>query len=310
METKIMRNIIATAMLAMMVIGFIALLGCSSATQEYNWQTGRFEQVGPRDVYRHPAKTERTLDDLGDFPASPAKVAKPQPTANQQNRTYRLYVGSKLPQQSQADENFYLAKQAPVSKLTEVLAVLYPGQGPGGSKDFRYMLYRNHSTLKDAVKMAALLDVAPLDFENTSKLAGDQSHFENALGFLYGSDFPRKLDINVRAKIILLLDQVIENPALDRKLRWSAAILAGNLLARFGPRNYIRAKDNFSRASEFIPGDSYESLVAKFHSVQILMTNNQALTAKQQAMRAVNYFQNLQTTECYEYLRNIASGNY
>jgi hypothetical protein len=310
METLTMRKRIIPALL---IAVFWTTPGCQSGSREFNWQTFRYEQVGPRVVYRPAAEKPRTLEDLGEFPASARKPA-PVTSAEQdlaylKTQTFRLYIGSELPKQSEAGENFCLARKAPVDKLADVLSLLYPAQGPGGSETFRYLLYRNEDVLSQAKNMAERLDAAPIVLDADHSPTVDQSSWELALGFLYGSDYPRKLDPALRSRVVLLLNQVIENPAADRQLRWAAAILAGNLQARFEPKDYVVAGATFSRAADFTPGPSYQAMVARFHAVRLLLARNQQLTAKNQAMNAVDYFRDWQYTECYEYLRNVAATN-
>jgi len=171
----------------------------------------------------------------------------------------------------------------------------------------RYLLYRSDSVREEALEMAVRLDVPVIALEPGQTLDTDQSSWDLALGLLYSSDYPRKLTPAVQARAISLLNQVVENPAADRRLRWASAILAGNLHMCFEPRDYISAGAPFARASDFLPGNSYQAMVTRFHTIRLLLARNQQVAAKQLAGEALDYFQKWENTECYEYLRSLVT---
>lgn len=287
--------------------------GCQSDRQEFNWKTFRFERVGPRDVYRPKTEADRptTLEELGMMPP-PGRTTTPElsgtgrQSAYERSQICRLYISKEPPKSFAEGEYSYVAKWAPVDRLSEILVLLYPAQGPGGDERVRYLLYRSETVMEKAKFMASHLDVPAIGI-NEAK--GDVLTWNLAIGLLYSSEFPRKIDVNRRSHVIALLNQVIENPAEDSTIRWASAIIAGYLEMQYSPQDFVLAGASVSRSLDFTSGPSYEGLVSQYHLAKLLLMRHQQLTLKKQAMDALNFYQRWENTECYERLRGMAAGN-
>jgi hypothetical protein len=282
----------------------VGVMGCQSDSREFNWRTFKFEQVGPRNHPRIVAEDEEFPEQIPESGMPKPNLTAKQQTAYEKSQILRLYICSEKPK-SIAEDSYYLATQAPVDKLADLLENLFPAQGPGGSEKIRYLLYRNDVVWERAMKFASRLDVPPMD---SSIYMSGQGAWESALGLLYGSEYPRKLDPETRKRVISNLNHVVSDESADRETRWAAAILAGNLHARFDPKDFVSADATFGEASELVPGDEFESLVVRYHHIHLLVAMNQPLKAKKQAIDAMNYFQKWENTECYERLGAIAGG--
>jgi hypothetical protein len=280
----------------------VSALGCRTESSEFNWKTFRWEQVGPRNHPRIIAEDGELIEQMPESP-KPNLTAKRQ-TAFAKSQIVRLYLCSKTPT-SIEEGSYYLTKNAPVDKLSDLLSILYPGEGPGGSEEIRYMLYRSDAVWERAKAFASVLDISSID---KGTYVTDQGSWETALGLLYGSEYPRKLDAGTRARIVSHLTHVTQDVSADRRIRWAAAILAGNLSARFDPKDYVLADAMFGEATELSPGDEFESMVTQYHHISLLVVMKQQLRAKKQAIDALNFYQRWASTECYERISMIAAG--
>jgi hypothetical protein len=300
-------------MIIPIVIAAVYCAGCQSGRQEFNWKTFRFERLGPRDVYRPKAETGEpsTLEELGTMPP-PGRSTTPElsgagrQSAYERSQICRLYISRQPPKSFAEGEYSYVAKWAPVDRLSEILVLLYPAQGPGGDERIRYLLYRSENVMEKAKAMAVRLDVQAI---GVNEARGDISTWNLALGLLYSSEFPRKIDVNRRAHVVALLNQVIENPTEDSHMRWAAALIAGHLEMMYSPQDYVLAGASFSRSLDFTSGPSYEGMASQYHMAKLLLVRHQRISAKKQAMDALNFYQKWESTECYERLRGIAVGN-
>lgn len=288
-----MRKNICWMLIATVMVG---VMGCGTDSQEFNWKTFRWERVGPRDRPRFAAADEAFPEQIPESGMVKPHLTEKQQSAFSKSQIIRLYICEKTPT-SIGQGSYYLATQAPVDKLADLLAILYPAQGPGGSEKIRYLLYRDEAIWERAKKFAERLDEAAI--EQGTYVVG-QGSWPTALGLLYGSEYPRKLAPETRKRVISHLNHVIGDESADREIRWAAAVLAGNLHGRFDPKDFVSASATFVEAMGFAPGDEFEALVVRYHHIQLLMVMNQPIKAKKQAIDALNYFQRWRNTECYE----------
>lgn len=292
------KNTIFMVLLGLIVGG----LGCRSDSQEFNWRTFKYEQVGPRNHPRIVAEDEEFPEQIPESGMPKPNLTAKQQTAYEKSQVLRLYLCSERPR-SLEEGSFYLASQAPIDKMADLLATLYPAEGPGGSETIRYLLYRNEGVWERAMRFAGRLDVPAMD---SSIYISGQGAWETAVGLLYGSEYPRKLDPETRKRVISNLNHLIGDESAEREIRWAAAILAGTLHARFDPKDFILADATFGEAAGFAPGDEFEALVVRYHHIHLLATMGQPLKAKKQAIDAMNFFQRWENTQAYERVGAVA----
>ncbi len=286
---------------------FVIVLSClvgglACQSSEFNWRTFRFEQVGPRNRPLITAETEDDVD-MGQIPPPAQKSApnlKPsRQSALEKGELFRLYLGDESAQPMVPSEDFYLVRNAPLDKLAELLVLLYPGEGPGGNPNKRIVIYKNEQVWEQARTFAPRLDAA------AEIVGGESSDWAQALSLLYRSEYPRKLDATTRDKVISLFNQVIEDTSEDAGVRWAAVVLSSMLHVRFEPRDYSAAEAVLGEGENFIRGTDYRAMVMRYHHLRLLLARGQKLTARKQAMDAMNYFQNWQNTDCYDLIRMI-----
>ncbi|MFA5863615.1 MAG: hypothetical protein WC975_02905 [Phycisphaerae bacterium] len=293
-----------------LAVGFVGLgsLGCQSGSYEYNWRTLRFEQVGPRARYQidvsHEKKGSAEDEDMGQIPPpgnpSGGELTRKQQSAFAKGRLYRFYLGDQTVDKNASMPELYVVRQTTPDKLAELLSLIYPGQGPGGSDRLRFIIYADEKILEKAQSFASRLDV-PAQKNKPENL----SDWDLAIGLIYGSEFPRKLDSDARFRIVSMLNRIMDDRSAQVAVRWAAGIIASDLYSRFDPRDSVAASATLSRLSKVVRGQDYKAMVVRYHHLQQLMARGQTLTAKKQAQDALNYFQKWEDTNCYQSIRNI-----
>ncbi len=292
------------------ILGWAFCAGCqSNQSYEFNWRTFRFEAVGPRE---RPQATTAREGELEQIPPSAqktsAQMTQKQKTVYEKGEIHRFYIGDSTTSKNTTDENIYIVKQTTPDKLAETLGLLYPGQGPGGSDRLRFLLYSDEGTWEKAKAFAARLDVAAQQVKPDGSLAGDVKNlpeWDQAIGLIYGSEFPRRVDPETRVRITSLLNHVLEDPSAGTDLRWGAAIISATLNARFDPKDYIAASAALSQGLRLAGKQDYKAMVIRYHYIKQLLAREQKLTAKKQAQDFLNYFQSWENTDCYHFVRAI-----
>jgi hypothetical protein len=306
LEKTMQRNIF----IFLAVLGGACCAGCeSNRSQEFNWRTFRFEAVGPRE---RPQKTVAKEGELDQIPP-PAQKTSAQMTSKQKKvyekgEINRLYIGDATASKDASADNLYIAKQTTPDKLAELLTLLYPGQGPGGSDRLRFLLYSDETTWEKAKAFAPRLDVAAQQIKPDGTPVVDTKtlpEWDLAIGLIYGSEFPRRVDPDIRVRVISLLNHVLEYPSAQADLRWGAAIISSNLNARFDPKDYIAASATLSQGLRLTGKQDYKAMVIRYHHIKQLLGREQKLTARKQAQDFLNYFQNWDTTDCYHFVQTI-----
>jgi len=290
------------------------LVGCSN--YEFNRRTMRFERVGPRSRPQAVSETEEpevtAAEEVKNGPIpergyNPKKnMSQKQQTNFAQGEVFRLYLGDESAKSSISGQNLYVLKQASSDKLAELLGWLFVSEGPGGSKRLSFLMYSEEETWSQAKNFAPLLDVGARDLRSSQfAAAADISNWEMAIGLIYGSDFPRQLDSDVRFRATSLLNQVLKDPGEKVEIRWAAGIIASTLQARYQPKDFVAARALLSQTDELVGGQNYRSLVVRYHYINQLMARDQKLTARKQAQDTLNTFQSLSHTDCYQAIRRI-----
>jgi hypothetical protein len=292
------------------VLGWAVLAGCESGRQsEFNWRTFRFETVGPR---TRPQGTPAKEGEIEQIPPSAqktsAQMTPKQKTIYEKGEIFRLYIGDPSTQSNTATGNIYIARQTTPDKLAELLVLLYPGQGPGGSDRLRFLLYSDESTWEKAKAFAPRLDAVPQTLKSDGNGTTEVKPVEDwmqAIGLIYGSEYPRRVDADLRVRITSLLNHVLEDPSANTELRWAAAVLSANLNARFDPKDYLAASAALSQGLRLVGKQDYQALVIRYHYIKQLAARDQKLAAKKQAQDSLNYFQAWEGTDCFHFMRNI-----
>ncbi len=303
-----------------LLAGFVLGVSAGCSEYEYNRRTMRFERVGPRPRPQVASGTQETAanseadsenePEIGQVPPpatrAPANMSTKQRRSFAKGEIYRLYIGDESSKETLSPQNLYLVKQTSPEKLAELLVMLYPAEGPGGSKRLSFLLYSNQEIWDRAKAMAPRLDVAPQQTES-GKLSLNKglTPWDQAIGLIYGSDFPRQMDSDVRFRVTNLLNQIIKDPAEKTELRWAAGVIAGTLQTRFNPKDYVAAKALLSQAGNFARGRDFKALVIRYHYIRQLAARGQDLAAQKQAQDALNEFQTWENTYCYQSIRRM-----
>ncbi len=280
---------------------------CNCHRYEFNWQTFRFERLGHRlPQIRQDKQTREKL-------VREQKTIPPKGSSYQQNnlsrkekkvlisaRLYRLYMGSKSAESAIPEENLIILRHAPTDKLAELLEMLCPGEGPGGSVRLRFILYRDPTIWEQAKQFATKLDVPVW---KRGKI--EPNNWNTAIGMIYATHFPRKLEPEMRFKILSRLNQVITEQANDIKLRWASAIIAANINSQFEPRDLIAARAYLERAEKLARGNNYLALVTKYHEIKLLQLKRNKIKMMQLCQKTLDRYRLLENTECYQIILNI-----
>ena len=270
----------------------LAVFGCSD--QEYNWRTMRFERVGPRSrfITKTSAEQNKTLEDMGQIPEKAQVSPQAKPPISSLD-VYRLYISDQSQQKGQGWQDFYIVRNAPPEKLAELLAMLFPGQGPGGSERTRWIVYTDDTTASKAQDFARYLD------------ASGKSNWDQALGYLYASSFPRKMDTDTRYRIVSLLNRVMADRSQKSDLRWSAGIIAANLYTYYDPKDFIAASASLAQSSGTVSKSDYKNMVVRYHQLRLLQSKGLKSSARMQAQEALSEFQKWENTDCYQFIRRF-----
>jgi len=270
--------------------------GCRG--QDFNWDTFRFERTSPRDRSSEPV-TMRV----------PPPAARPEPAPrprreavdDERGRIYRLYVTRNAELEAETGARVQVVGDAPVEKLADILWLMYPGEGPGGSRDTRYIVYLNSEVRDLAAAYAGLLDVGePAEGE------GGNAVWAEALSALYASEFPRKLDQASRLRAVGRLERVAQDPQAERELRWGAGILLWYVNTRFDPKDRAAASTGLALAARAATGDAYGTMVVRLHEIRDLMARKTGMRAMQKAREALVEFESLNGTACYKMIESVA----
>ena len=307
------------------------ILGCQSGERyEFNRRTFRFERVGPRPrptvaSTEEPAPAPGKEGEMGRIPprtgpggtfhtingqrisprtepgTGPVALTPKQKSAYVRGRVQRLYIGDPTAESTIAPENLFVPKQTTPNPVAELLVVVFPGQGPGGSDRLRYLLYSNDEVWSRAKAFVRRLDVAPLKPDAGSD---GRNTWDQAIGLVYGSEFPRRMDPQVRFRAVGLLNQVMADRSADLDLRWAAGLIAANLQSRFDPKDSIAASALLSRTSELVRGSDYRALVVRYHYLRQLEARDQKLTLRKKAEECLKTYRRWEDTDCYQFIRN------
>jgi hypothetical protein len=297
------------------------LWGCESGSRyEFNRRTFRFERVGPRSRPLNRTGTETAgggqesaagnLTEGEQIPPpatrTPANLSQRQKGVVERSRVTILYLGNETVQKKPGQQDLYVVRQTTPDKLAELLVLLYPGDGPGGSDRLRFISYAGDRVWEMARAAAPSFDVAPQKIEPGATLdVGAAGRWNLALGLIYGSDFPRRIESDARFRILSLLNQIVKDLSAPADRRWAAAVLAAALQTRYEPRDFVAASATLSQALRFTGRQDYRALVVRYHYIRQLLARGQALAARKQAQDALNYFQSQEDTNCYQFLRTI-----
>ncbi len=294
-----------------LLVSILPVLGgwqCNWRRYEFNWQTFRFEQVGMSN--RRPAAQSKSPQELvkeqGQIPpksTEPKQELSPKERRSLlAGRVYRLYLGRGDTNSGIPAENFVVIKYAPVDKLAELLSLVYPGEGPGGSVRLRFILYKDAEIWTQAKKFAKHIDVKVWRAEQTGQ---NDSDWQTAIGMIYASEFPRKLDPDVRFKIISRLNRIVSDPQIDSPDRWASAIIIAYLNSEYDPRDFTAANANLSLAGRIIRGREYQMLVVCYHQIRLMYERGERLQAKKLCQQSLDSFRALENTECYQSILNM-----
>lgn len=297
--------------------GCLAALGPGCGQYEFNRRTFRFEQVGPRSrpavragaeaPADASAQTNATMGEQIPPPAAkaPVRLSPRQKATFEKGKVFTLYLGDESVEKKPGQSDLYLVKQATPDKLAELLVLLFPGDGPGGSVRLRFISYSDEQTWAQAMAFASRLDVAAIRIQPGIGLPETAAEWDLAIGLVYGSEFPRKMDPDIRFRAVSLLNHILKDPGAGAEQRWAAGILAATLQTRFEPRDLVAASATLSQTLRLTSKQDYKALVIRYHYIRQLMARGQTLTARRHAQDALNYFQGLDDTNCYRFLRTI-----
>lgn len=295
--------------IAFALMGSLVILGgwtCSMPRYEFNWRTFRFERVGPRSRADAPAQTARQADaNRRDAPSSSdSSPAAAGPMADvtaiaERGRLYRLYL---VAGQADADippENVCVVRRAPLGKLAAVMSLLYPGEGPGGGRDVRHIIYRNREVWQYARQFASRLDeVGP-----AGQQSGGHQLWSDALDELYKTEFPRKVQPGPRLRIVGMLNRLANDPSADRDIRWAGSVIAAHLFTRYEPKDYQIADATLALAGEFVDSGTFQFMVIRYHQVRQLESRGMKSRARREAKQALQQSQAWRGTTCWEMMR-------
>jgi len=300
------------------LVGSVMMLGgwtCNIPRWEFNWRTFRFERVGPRRRPAGPVKPSTAAD----ADAGKRKTERPAPqipertvpaattdqagelAAIEKERLYRLYLSTGKANEAVPAENTYVVRKAPVAKLAELLVLLYPGEGPGGRPDVRYVIYRNRDVWREARRFAELLDHAGSVGETAVNRL-----WREALDELYATEFPRKVAPEKRFRIITALNRLINDPGVDLSIRWAAGLITGHLFSRYDPKDHLTAGASLALAGRLVRDRPFQSMVVRYHQIRQLASRGEKLKAAKLARETLDYFRGLQKTLCYQMIQHQA----
>jgi len=303
----------ATSMLAVAMAA-----GCSDSTRyTFNWQTFRFEAEGPRKMSAsastEPADESRTVpteasytpaeralreDNPGfarnDAPAR-AEPVKKDASGETTPMIYRVYVTSEKPSEALPSDSTVMAARAPIDKLSESLQVICPGKGPGGSNREQYVVYSDFDGFTFSKRFAAMLDVPSNEDSGPNVDA-----WSRAIGRLYASEFPRRLDKNIRLQVVGELSRLAEDQLIDGEKRFAAAVLGAYLCERFDPKDFRQADALLKLASKPVLDHSYLALIVRYHQIKMLHTQAKNLQATNLARQTLAEFSSMSESTCYQ----------
>ena len=276
----------------------LAVVGCGPSRWEFNWATFRFERVGPR------VQASQRREGLPEEPKEAAEsgtqgpqgsATKGEEAAISPGRLYRLYLTVEESVEGVPAESIYVVRHAPVAILAEVLALCYPGDGPGGSPRTRYILYTDAEVWEGARRFAGRLDEGPA--------AGG---WREALDALYATAFPRMLDLREHGRVVPLLRRVAGEGSADADLRWASGIILAQLCLHHEPREFAAAEAALDEAGKVMPANSYEAMVVRYHQIKLMLVRGARTQGAAKAQEALNQFRGLEHTTCYQMIRELA----
>ncbi len=276
---------------------------CNCHRYEFNWQTFRFERVGKRLPQIRPDKQTREklvkqqeiIPPKGKQTEHLGRLSQKQKRSILAGRVFRLYLGNKGTSEGIPDENLVIIGNACVDKLAELLELVYPGEGPGGSMRLRFILYRDGNIWQQAKEFAKELDV-PM----WKKDMEEDDDWKVSIGMIYGTRFPRKINPEMRFKILSRLNRLIKNPNNSIKRRWAGTIIASEINSRFEPRDFIAAGANLLLGEKIARGNSYWLLVTDYHRIKLLQMKREKLKMRRLCQETLDKYRVLENTECYQ----------
>jgi len=202
-------------------------------------------------------------------------------------------------------ENVYVAHHAPVEKLAELVQLLYPGKGPGGSDRVQFIVYADAGVWGSAKRFAELLDHAGSVESSLGQLWPD------ALGRLYKSNFPRKLDRQDRTLVMNMFNRIAGGQSSDPDLRWGSGVIMAHLAARYDPKDYTTASAALALADKVVRRGGYREMVIRYHRIRHLIARGRRVKAVQaraiaKAREALDAYHAFRNTSCYQMIRTIS----
>lgn len=317
-----MRRISAAMICA--VVGVLAV-GCSDNTTRhtFNWQTFRFEAEGPRKT-ASPASTssesssessaslepsytpaEQALrnDNPGfarnDEPAR-AEPVKKSSMSESTPMIYRVYITADKPSDALPSDSVIVAARAPIEKLSELLQVICPGKGPGGSSRVQYVVYSDFDGFTLGKRFATMLD-APSNEDGGPNV----DTWQRAIGRIYASEFPRRLDKDIRVQAVNELSRLADDQLADSEKRFAAAVLGAYLCQRFDPKDFRTAETLLTTASKSVPAGSILSLIGRYHQIRMLHTQGKTLQATNLVRQTLTEFSSMSESTCYQDIQQM-----
>jgi hypothetical protein len=191
---------------------------------------------------------------------------------------------------------------ARASHLAEVLEMLLPGLGRGGTEQRYYLLYESKTVWSLAAHFAALLDAEPVDPGTVTAASTPEATFAAGVGLILSS---RRLSTEQVRRAETLLVAVAQAESAERSMRWASAMLAGRLLseARFERFDFDGATEHFLIAQSYSQPTSFPQMVAVLARADMHQQIGQAGEAQKLRVRVMNEYANHADTNVYRRIR-------
>lgn len=267
---------------------------CSRNQHQFNPHTFRFERTGVRQT---PVARQSSADKSPSSPGPGSDAASEAAPAIGQY--YRLYLVAADHPNSTAQG--YKLRYAPTDKCAELVNLLYPGFGPGGSNKVMYILYSRQDAWQSAYRIIEDMDLPAVEppVGNTTEQVPASQTWARAVGLIYSSKYPRTVDQQLRESINDLLARTVDNKSQPAQIRWAATIIAGQMLT-FDPPDYTAAVDLFSTAETLAAGNSYKEMVARYHQLRARRDIHGKGSIKQQLNESLRQFDKYRQSQCYQ----------
>jgi hypothetical protein len=242
-RTNRARRLLRAARCGCLTIGIASgLLGAGCEDVDWLWWQGTGQQraAQPRRVIRRTAPTitgrtpvrpadETTSPSAEEAPAAePARAAAPAPPPDGGESFYQLLLLSE-PAGAPAPDNVRQVqlRHARAVEMGAVVESLYVPVGPGGTEDRYFLIYESAAEWVAAHEVCRYLDV-PADGGESAAANDPGVEFEHTLSSYYRairSGAPSESDART---LVAALSRTMLDSSLDRKLQWTAGMLAGH----------------------------------------------------------------------------------